>query len=283
MEVRQRPRCTVRPDPEQLVVDVLRLDGREPNTLHRRLIEQSPHEAGERHGRPRMGTAEPPLRPAPVVCPDVDPRKDDLAMTRAKRAPDVLQHGLRGEAPFRTARRRDDAVRAEERAAILDLDERPRPFDGGAAIGDAFDLDAGQGRQRSIERASWPLSGPTSAASSRNNPSFALLSTRRAAGSAAANASRPTWTEQPVTTISASGFARRARRTAWRDFWSAVEVTVQVLTRTRSAEVSPSTTAMPRSRSSRAADSISDWLTLQPRLAIAAVRTALTTAPASCS
>ena len=33
-----------------------------------------------------------------------------------------------------------------------------------------------------------------------------------------------------MTTISASGFARRARRTAWRDFWSAAEVTVQVLT-----------------------------------------------------
>ena len=79
--------------------------------------------------------------------------------------------------------------------------------------------------------------------SSASSPSFARLSTSRAAGSAAANASRPTWTEQPVTTISASGFARRARRTAWRDFWSAVEVTVQVLTRTRSApSASPSTT-----------------------------------------
>ena len=77
-----------------------------------------------------------------------------------------------------------------------------------------------------------------------------------------------------MTTISAAGFARRARRTAWRDFWSAVEVTVHVLTSTRSAPdaASPSTTRIPRSRSSRAADSISDWLTLQPRFVIAAVR-----------
>ena len=57
----------------------------------------------------------------------------------------------------------------------------------------------------------------------------------RRAGPTAANAPGPTWTEQPVTTISASGFARRARRTAARDFSSAVAVTVQVLTRTRSA------------------------------------------------
>ena len=47
----------------------------------------------------------------------------------------------------------------------------------------------------------------------------------------AANACAPTSTEQPVTTISASGFARRARRTAARDFSSAMDVTVQVLTR----------------------------------------------------
>ena len=89
----------------------------------------------------------------------------------------------------------------------------------------------------------------------------------------------------PVTTISAPGFARRARRTAWRDFWSAVAVTVHVFTSTRSAPDarSPSTTAMPRSRSSRAADSISDWLTLQPRLTIAAERgrASITTARAS--
>ena len=92
-----------------------------------------------------------------------------------------------------------------------------------------------------------------------------------------------------MTTISAAGFARRARRTAWRDFWSAVAVTVHVLTSTRSAPdaASPSTTRIPRSRSSRAADSISDWLTLQPRFVIAAVRTdgaaSITTAGASCS
>ena len=75
-------------------------------------------------------------------------------MARAKRASDVLQHGLRGEAPLRSSRRRDDAVRAEERAAVLDLDERPRPLNCRAAVGDAVDLDARQGRQRAIETAS---------------------------------------------------------------------------------------------------------------------------------
>ena len=114
--------------------------------------------------------------------------------------------------------------------------------------------------------------GPSSASSSASRASFARLSTSRAAGSAAANASRPTWTEQPVTTISASGLARRAARTACRDFASASIVTVQVLTRTRSARCRASTTVMPRSRSRRAAPSISAWLTLQPRFAIAAVR-----------
>ncbi len=72
-------------------------------------------------------------------------------MARAERASDVLEHGLRGEAPLRSPRRRDDAVRAEERAAVLDLDERPRPLHRGAVVGDAVDLDAGQGRQRPIE------------------------------------------------------------------------------------------------------------------------------------
>ena len=167
-----------------------------------------------------MGAAEAALRPAAVVRPDVDPGQDDLAMARAKRASDVEQHGLRGEAPLRAARRRDDAVGAEERAAVLDLHERPRPLDRGAAVGDALDLDARTGSAAPARRARRRSVAPgrRSRSISSSSASFDRLSTSRAAGSAAANASRPTWTEQPVTTISAAGFARRARRTAWRDF-----------------------------------------------------------------
>jgi hypothetical protein len=73
-------------------------------------------------------------------------------MARAERASDVEQHRLRGEAPLRAPRRRDDAVRAEERAAVLDLDECPGPLDGGAAVGDALDLDAGQRGEGPRER-----------------------------------------------------------------------------------------------------------------------------------
>ena len=148
VEVRHRPRRAVGPDAEQLVVDVLRLDRREAHPLDRRLVEDPPDEAGKRQGRSGVGAAEAALRPAAVVRPDVDPGQDDLAMARAERASDVEQHGLRGEAPLRAARRRDDAVGAEERAAVLDLHERPRPLDRGAAVGDPLDLDARQGWQR---------------------------------------------------------------------------------------------------------------------------------------
>ena len=275
MEVRHRARRAVGPDPEQLVVDVLRLDRRQSQPFDARLVEETANKASQRQCRAGVRAAEPPLRPAAVVGPDVDPGQDDLAMARAQRASHVRDHRLRGEAPLRPTSLRNDAVGAEERAAVLDLDERARPLDRGPPVGDSLDLDSGKrretpGHDRTVAIAAvHPATSPSSTSSSR---SFDRLSTRRAAGSAAANASRPTWTEQPVTTTSASGFARRARRTAWRDFWSATEVTVQVLTRTRSARAPSSTSPTPRSRRNWAADSISAWLTLQPRLAIAAVR-----------
>ena len=69
-------------------------------------------------------------------------------MPRANRASDVVQHRRRGETSLGPAGRRDDAVRAEERAAVLDLDEGARPLDRRATIVDALDLDSGQRRQR---------------------------------------------------------------------------------------------------------------------------------------
>ena len=51
VEVRHRPRRAVGPDPEQLVVDVLRLDRREAEPLDRRLVEDPADEPGERQRR----------------------------------------------------------------------------------------------------------------------------------------------------------------------------------------------------------------------------------------
>ena len=148
VDVGHRARRAVDPGPEQLVVDVLGLDRREAQPLDRGLVEDPPDEAGQRQRGARVGAAEAALGPAAVVRPDVDPGQDDLAMTRAERAPDVLQHGLRGEAPLRAAGGRDDAVGAEERAAVLDLHEGPGPLDRRPLVGDALDLDARQRGER---------------------------------------------------------------------------------------------------------------------------------------
>src|SRR5439155_13366203 len=142
----------VRPDPEEVVVDVLRLDRRDPDPLDSRLVEDPADEAGEGQRRSGVGAAEAALGPAAVVRPDVDPGQDDLPMTDGEGPPDVGEDGLGGEAPFRPARGRDDAVGAEERAAVLDLDEGPGPLDRRPAVGDPLDLDAGEGRQ-------WPSEG----------------------------------------------------------------------------------------------------------------------------
>ena len=75
-------------------------------------------------------------------------------MARAQRAPHVLEHRRRGEAPLGATRRRDDAIGAEERAAVLDLDERASSLDRRAAVVDALDLDTRQGRQRAIHAGS---------------------------------------------------------------------------------------------------------------------------------
>ena len=103
VDVRQRPRRAVGPDSEQLVVDVLRLDRREPDPLDVGLVEDPPDEAGQRQRRARVRAAEAPLGPAAVVRPDVDPGQDDLAMARAQRASDVLRARSpgRGSAPVR--------------------------------------------------------------------------------------------------------------------------------------------------------------------------------------
>ncbi len=73
---------------------------------------------------------------------------------------------------------------------------------------------------------------------------------------------------QPVTTRRECPFARRARRTALRVFFSASPVTVQVLTTTTSA-LAVSVACMPAARSCAAAASDSTRFTLQPKLTTA--------------
>jgi len=279
--VGQHPRRAVGPCREQLLVDVLRLDRAQAHPfpgVSARIRRSSP----ARGTRDRTWLPRPPLRPATVIGPDVDAGEHDLAMPRGQRAAHVREHHAWLEAPLRAAGPRDDAVRAVERAAVLDLDEGPGPLHRGPVVGDAVDAARGGADDASgIEPAPVALdgldpdsvgsaasSGPcgwasgaprrTSASSSRSRPALASLPTSRAEGSVAAKAAASTWTEQPVTTMSAAGFARRARRTAARDFSSAMDVTVQVLTRYRSAARSASSSGTPASRSSRAAASISD-------------------------
>ena len=202
------------------------------------LDEDPAHEAREGEGGSRVRAAMAALRPAAVVGPDVDPGEDDLAMARAEGPPDVREHRVRRQRPLGAAGLRDDAVGAVERAAVLDLDEGPRALDRRAVVGDP--VDRAVPRPESVgsgPACTWPAPGcpcpsiASSASSSARNAALPSLPTSRASASIRANASGPTWTEQPVTTISASGLARRARRTAARDFSSAVAVTVQVLTR----------------------------------------------------
>ncbi len=139
VQVRQGARRAVDPRREQLVVDVLGLDGAEPQALDGRLGEDAADQAGERERRACVGAARSPLRPAAVVGADVDPRQDDLAVTGGDRPADVGEDGLRRERALGAAGRGDDAVRAVERAAVLDLDERARPFDRRAIVGDSVD------------------------------------------------------------------------------------------------------------------------------------------------
>ena len=183
-------------------------------------------------------------------------------MAGGERAAHVGEDDLGRERPLGAAGPRDDAVGAVERAAVLDLDERPGPLDRGAVVGDAVDrraddgLDARERRQGGVERRVRRVVGavvePSSASSSARNAALSSLPTSRAPASTAANASGSTWTEQPVTTTSASGLARRARRTAARDFSSAVEVTVQVFTRYEVGGRGPGRRAGPRPRAAAA-------------------------------
>jgi len=135
-----------------------------------------------------------------------------------------------------------------ERAAVLDLDKGPRSIGrrplievvlygalfefelerlAGTRLGRAIDgrigrwIDARQRRRRLavglIEQES----------KLGEQPVLRFVVVEASFGSAAASDPGSMTTEQPVTRIRASGFARLARRTAWRDLRSAMAVTVQ--------------------------------------------------------
>ena len=83
--MRQRPGSAVGPGREQLVVDMLGLDGAQADPLDRRLVQDPPDEPGEGQGARDMRPAGAALRPAPVVGADVDPGQDNLAVARRER------------------------------------------------------------------------------------------------------------------------------------------------------------------------------------------------------
>ena len=153
VNVRQAPAGTRRqPGIEQVVVHVLRLDRREPDSLHVGFGEDAPHEPGERQRAARVRAARSRVGPATVVRTDVDPGQDDLAVTGADRAAHVGEHVVGGDRAFGAACPRDDAVRAVERAAVLHLHERTGPVDPGPPVRSPRDLDAGEGGQRAVKQ-----------------------------------------------------------------------------------------------------------------------------------
>ena len=75
----------------------------------------------------------------PAVVAEVDPGQRDLAVAGLDESPDLVDHGRRGLAPARPARRRHDAEGAPVLAAVLHLDE------GARAAGDARERRGGDG------------------------------------------------------------------------------------------------------------------------------------------
>ena len=196
------------PDGEQLVVDVLRLDRAEADALDLGLVEQpadEPARSAPPRGAPRGPRSDQPPSYVPMLMPVSTISRWPAASARRTSARTVSGEGTLGAAGGR-----DDAVGAEERAAVLDLDERAGPLGDVSVVHGRRQLDAGQRRERAATSPAGPSGIATSASSSASNPSLARLSMSRAAGSSAANASRPVWTEQPVTTISAWVHAARA-------------------------------------------------------------------------
>ena len=89
--------------------------------------ETKPFHAG--HGaRLANEPCKPVARLAVAEAPEVHAGENDLAVALSDAPFDLGQHGVRTPAPRRATHERDDAERARERAAVLDLHERARPL-----------------------------------------------------------------------------------------------------------------------------------------------------------
>ena len=128
------------------------------------------------------------------------------------RSPDDF---VAGDARASPADAGDDAVRAAEVAAVLDLEEGPRPV-----------------RDRVPGFAAFPAPGPAASRILAARPSFSAFGTTIQTPGIRRNSSDARSAKQPVTTIRASGLSRATRRMNRRTSRSARPVRVQELTRT---------------------------------------------------
>ncbi len=112
MHVAGDPR-RLRHQPEQVVREIHRLDGAQPETLDFRLREQNANQAGE--SQPASGL--------PAPSPQVDAAEHDLAIP-PRQSPHLFDHLLHRRAPAAPADERNDAKRAAIIATVLDFQIR---------------------------------------------------------------------------------------------------------------------------------------------------------------
>ena len=103
---------------DQLVVDVIDLDRREPEPLEPWQRAGLAHEARECEAGGTVAEAA-----------EVDTREDDLSVSLRDPAPDLAEHCVHGSAPRLASYERDHAERAGERAAVLDPHKGANPVE----------------------------------------------------------------------------------------------------------------------------------------------------------
>src|SRR5918996_5516023 len=127
---------------DELRCHVVDLDRRKPQARDARQLPRLAHETRERVAG--LAVAE---------AAEVDAGEDYLGMTLCDPAADLGEYGAGAAAAGSPADERDDAERARERAAVLDLHERPRPVEPRVGL-DAADRAhvAGHGRGHLLAR-----------------------------------------------------------------------------------------------------------------------------------
>ena len=102
--------------PQEQLAHLVRVDRRQPEPRHERLLGDRGHEPGEVDGRVEVVS----------VATEVHAGEDDLLEALRGERRHFGQHHARRQAPAGPARHRHDAERAEEVAALLHLQERAR-------------------------------------------------------------------------------------------------------------------------------------------------------------